>query len=248
MSINIAKSLGRGAGALGAALAVAVLTAAPASAHVHATADDAVKGGYTKITFRVPNEEENANTTKLQVSFPAEYPVPSASTKPVSGWTAKVRTEKLTKPVTMSDTTVTEAVSTITWTASAGGAIKPNEFQEFDVSAGPLPDNTGTLVLPTVQTYSNGDVVRWVQPTKPGAEEPEHPAPEIALSAAEADGHTHAASNTTGGGDEHAAEAAPSATDDTARWLGGAGLVVGALGLGAGAGAILRGRRSGAGK
>ncbi|MGH3620660.1 MAG: YcnI family protein, partial [Sciscionella sp.] len=127
---------------LTAAGVLALLAAAPASAHVHATADDAAQGGYAKITFRVPDEEENANTTTVQVSFPSRYPVASASTKPVPGWTAKVRTKKLDTPVKMADTTVTDAVSTITWTASAGGAIKPNEFQEFDVSAGPLPDNT----------------------------------------------------------------------------------------------------------
>ena len=34
-------------------------------------------------------------------------------------------------------------------------------------------------------------------------------------------------------------------TDDTARRLAGAGLLVGALGLGVGAGAVLRGRRTG---
>ena len=39
---------------------------------------------------------------------------------------------------------------------------------------------------------------------------------------------------------------AASRPDDTARWLGGAGLLVGALGLGLGMGAVLRTRRSGA--
>lgn len=39
--------------------------------------------------------------------------------------------------------------------------------------------------------------------------------------------------------------AARSTADDTARWLAGAGLLVGALGLGLGAGAVLRGHRSG---
>jgi hypothetical protein len=54
------------------------------------------------------------------------------------------------------------------------------------------------------------------------------------------------------GGDAHgmadprteAAAAAPT-SDNTARWLGGAGLVVGALGLGVGVGAVLRSRRAG---
>jgi hypothetical protein len=42
-----------------------------------------------------------------------------------------------------------------------------------------------------------------------------------------------------------AAAPASSTSDGTARWLGGAGLVVGALGLGIGVGATLRARKAG---
>jgi periplasmic copper chaperone A len=40
------------------------------------------------------------------------------------------------------------------------------------------------------------------------------------------------------------ADAAAPVADTTARWLGGSGLLVGALGLGVGAGAVLRSRRT----
>jgi hypothetical protein len=99
------------------------------------------------------------------------------------------------------------------------------------------------LDMPAIQTYDNGKVVNWDQPTPPSGEEPEHPAPTVQLAAKSAEGHGHsgmdAAANTQGSG----AQAAP-ATDTTARWLGGAGLVVGALGVGFGAGATLRARRA----
>ena len=77
--------------------------------------------------------------------------------------------------------------------------------------------------------------------TKEGEEEPEHPAPVLAL-APEGDGDHHgtaAAANTASTEDSHdeTTEAADvSGTDNTARMLGGAGLVVGALGVGFGVG------------
>ena len=40
---------------------------------------------------------------------------------------------------------------------------------------------------PATQTYSDGTIVKWDQPTPPGGAEPEHPAPEIALTGAKAD-------------------------------------------------------------
>jgi periplasmic copper chaperone A len=71
----------------------------------------------------------------------------------------------------------TEAVTTITWSATEGGGLLPDQFGEFEVSAGPFPQDIGSLAFPTIQTYSDGEVARWVQPVEPGAPEPESPAP-----------------------------------------------------------------------
>ncbi len=50
-------------GVLFAACAVAVLAfAAPAAAHVTVSSANATQGGYTKLTFRVPNEKDTAST------------------------------------------------------------------------------------------------------------------------------------------------------------------------------------------
>jgi len=238
----------RHAGRLGAVLflaaGVAVLGAGTASAHVTAKVlgEPAEQGGYPKVTFRVPNEEDAAGTVKVAVTLPQDTPVPSARTTPIAGWTAKVDMITLAKPVTVNDAEVTEAVNTVTWTANPGVRINPGEFGEFEVVLAPLPDNTDQFVMPTVQTYDDGKVVAWEEPPAEDGE-PEHPAPVLDLAPASGDHHggPAAAGEESHGSTEDSAAAA--GTDDTARWLGGAGLVVGALGLGLGAGATLRARR-----
>ncbi|ACU34016.1 YcnI family protein [Actinosynnema pretiosum subsp. pretiosum] len=222
---------------------LALGTAGTASAHVSAsTTAPATQGGYAKVIFRVPNERPDSGTVKLEVTLPAEYPLASVSTKPLPGWQVEAVKATLDKPVTSHGREVTEAVRTVVWTADAGVQIAPGQFNEFEVSVGPLPDTTEQLVMPAKQTYASGEVVDWSAP--PADEEPEHPAPVLKLvkPAEGADSHGNAPA---GSGDSHSETAASTTTDDTARWLGGAGLAVGALGLGLGAGAVLRTRRSG---
>ena len=210
---------------VGAVTALVVCGAGVASAHVTAhSPDQVVQGGDAEITFRVPNEEDSAGTVQLQVNFSTTSPIGDADVKPVPGWSAHVTTVKLANPVRMAKDTVTDAVRSITWTALPGTRINPGEFQEFSISVEGLPTNTDTMVMPAVQTYDNGDVVRWDQLPAPGQPEPEHPAPSIALTGA-ASASTPAAS-----------------ADSTARWLGGAGLALGALALGFGIGALLAAR------
>jgi uncharacterized protein YcnI len=149
-----------------------------ASAHVTANPNTAQQGSYTKVSFRVPTELDNASTTQLEIDFPADHPIASVSTRAVPGWTAKVDKTTLAKPITTDDGQITEAVSRITWT---GGKIPPGSFEEFDVSLGPLPTDTNQLVFKALQTYDNGEVVRWIDPTVPGQPEPAHPAPVLTL-------------------------------------------------------------------
>ncbi|CRK60764.1 Conserved membrane protein in copper uptake, YcnI [Alloactinosynnema sp. L-07] len=244
------RFLARAGVLLAVAGSAALFSTGVASAHVTAKVigEPAVQGGYTKITFRVPNEDNAAGTVKLEIKFPAEYPLTSVRTKPLAGWTAAITKTKLDKPVTSHGTEITEAVSTVTFTAAAGTRIGPGEFGEFEVSAGRLPDNTETLVIPTVQTYDSGKVVAWdAPPPAAGAEEPERPAPVVKLTKKAAGSDVHgaaqASNETAAEGDAHG-EAKAARSDNTARWLGGAGLAVGALGLGLGAGATLRARKA----
>ncbi|MFS8100358.1 YcnI family protein [Lentzea alba] len=214
-----------------------------ASAHVSAQPSEFTQGGRATFAFRVPNERDNAGTTKIEVTLPQDTPLTSVRTKPLAGWKSEVVKGKLDKPVTVGGKEITEAFKTITWTADPGVKIGVNEYQEFFVSLGTLPEKD-TLLLPAKQTYENGEVVDWSQAAGADGKEPEHPAPALKLAPKKAGEDAHGSHGTTpaaNGTDTHEASAAGS--DKTARYLGGAGLAVGALGLGFGVGAILRSRR-----
>ncbi|MEU7480186.1 YcnI family protein [Lentzea sp. NPDC042327] len=217
-------------------------TPAIASAHVSAQPSEFTQGGRATFAFRVPNERDNAGTTKIEVTLPQDTPLTSVRTRPLPGWKAEAVKGKLDKPVTVAGKEITEAFTSITWTAEPGTKIGVNEYQEFYVALGTLPEKD-TLLLPTKQTYENGEVVDWSQPAGADGKEPEHPAPALKLAPKKADGddHGHGSTNAANSTDTHEASAAGS--DQTARYLGGAGLAVGALGLGFGIGAILRSRR-----
>jgi uncharacterized protein YcnI len=171
------------------ALGLVTLVALPAGAHVSVTPSSAPKGGFQVLSFNVPNEEANANTVKLEATIPTKYPIASVSTQPMYGWTASVEKTTLAKPVETDDGQVTEAVSKITWTATGDGLL-PGQFDLFTISAGPLPTKPNKLIFKAIQTYSNGEVVSWIQQTVKGAPEPEHPAPTLTLTKA-GDEHSH---------------------------------------------------------
>ncbi|MFD9891599.1 YcnI family protein [Amycolatopsis sp. NPDC059027] len=242
----MSKHVFKRAGFLAATIGITgLLGAGVASAHVTANVygTQPTKGGYGAIFFRVPNEDANAATVKVSVDLKPEYGIGGARTRPIPGWTSEVTKSKLPAPVTTaSGTQITEAVTKITWTAQPGTKIGPGNtsFEEFEISAGALPANVDQIEFPAEQTYDSGKVVNWNQPTPPSGEEPEHPAPVVKLAAKGASGDAHGGAHASKDGDQ---AAATSSSDNTARWLGGAGLVVGALGLGVGAGAILRSRR-----
>jgi uncharacterized protein len=165
----------------GIAAAAVFAWAAPAFAHVTVSPDEAPGGSFTTLTFQVPNEDESATTTKVEVTFPSDPAIADASVQPVAGWTIDVQKAQLETPVTTDEgDTLDERVDTITWTANGDATIKPGEFQQFRVSA-QLPDEGDAVEFPAVQTYSNGEEVRWVDPTGPDAPEADHPAPTITL-------------------------------------------------------------------
>ena len=250
--MSTARTALRRAGAVTALAAAGVLAAAgAASAHVTVHPDSYAKGATDGVlTFRVPNEEDTARTTKLQVFLPTDHPVLGVLVSPQDGWTAKVTNTKLKTPVKTDDGTITDAVSEITWT---GGKIGPGQYEDFDVAFGQLPDSGDQLVFKTLQTYSDGKTVRWIEQPQSGGDEPENPAPVLKLTAKTAgddggDAGAGGASDSSGASASKAPAASASAdsSDSTARALGIAGLVVGVLGLAAAAFALLRGR-SGAG-
>ena len=130
------------------------------------------------------------------------------------GWKATTTTSTLPEPVEVEGFTVTEAVSSVTWTADGDG-LPPEQFGEFQLSVGPFADDVDEVVFTVTQTYSDGEIVEWSDPTVEGQDEPEHPAPVLALEpAADADGDT-----------------SDDGSDSVARALGIAGVALGAAGL-----------------
>lgn len=146
----------------GATIGAALALAAPLAASAHVTIDpnQGAAGGWAYVTFRAPDESTTAGTTKIVVHLPEDTPITSVSYRPTPGWSAVVDTAALAKPVVVEGNTITKAPRTITFQADPGQEIAPGQFQTFTVALGPLPD-TGHIVLPVTQTYSDGKVVEW---------------------------------------------------------------------------------------
>ena len=224
--------------AVAAALTATVI--GTAEAHVHVQSETTTAGEFTALTFRVPNESETAGTVKVAVQLPQDTPFLEVSTRPVPGWTVASTEQPLPKPVVFEGTTVTKAVRTVTWTADRHTRIGPGEYQEFALAVGPLPAAGTTVRLPVSQTYSDGEVVHWDQATPAGGEEPEHPAPQLQITAAQPETSPSPAP----GGPAAVTTAGPARTDGPARGLAGTALVVAVAGLVV---AIVGRRRTGTG-
>lgn len=214
--------------AITAGIALAVAVPLAASAHVSVDPAQAAAGSYSVITFTVPNESEAAGTTKIAVSLPADTPFTSVRYVPVAGWTAELKRTTLPKPVKVGTSEITEAVTSVVWTANPGAEIASGQLQLFPLSVGPVPD-TGSIELPVEQTYSDGSVVSWSET----AADAQHPAPVLYVNDAPVGDHgaaTTSDSHTDAGVTASAATSAES-SDTVARVLGVGGLVLGAVAL-----------------
>jgi uncharacterized protein YcnI len=206
---------------------------AVAQAHVSLHPNAIPAGSFVTTNIRVPNEETSASTTVVAIKLPEG--VLSALGAPPAGWTFKATTKKLAKPIKTDDGLVTTETTEVRF---SGGKILPSGFQSFPLTLS-IPDSAkagDVLSFPTVQTYSNGKVVRWI-----GAADSEMPAPTVDITAAGG-----ALLDVTGGdagppatlpanltGDSTSAAAAPAATvvKKESSGLAVVALIVGALGL-----------------
>ena len=202
--------------------------AAPAWAHIEPTVEEAPAGGIVTFALVVPHGcEDDTGTVKLEVQLPDG--VESATPQFLPGWAATVDDAG---PVV------------VTW---EGGPLPHDQFMEFGLSV-PMPDTPGeTVLFPTIQTCESGDEVSWIEETPEGGEEPEHPAPAVALT--ESDGeHTHGEEGEEPAEeDEHAddvATATISSDDSSSDSLAVVALIVGALGLLVGGYAVMSSRRA----
>lgn len=225
------------------AVGIGVFGAGAASAHVSVDAGGAGQGeDDALLTFRVPNERSDATTVEVNIRFPVKTPIASVKPAPKAGWTVTTKRTTLTTPIQTADGEITQGVTEVVFKAdSAAAGIQKDTFGMFELLVGPLPTGVSTLAFPTVQTYSNGSVSSWIEPTLPGSE-PAHPAPLLRLAAA----------GGPGGQGGLAVSGSPGSSPDgavtheqvrTATFVAMVGVVVGSLGLlGAGI-AIGRSRR-----
>ena len=137
------------------AAALGLLLAPEASAHAEIMPARVPANGESEFVLSVEGEE-NAPTVKVAMQLPAGMPNVKAVSVP--GWNSQM------------------AGRVISWT---GGRIPQGESGEFTIRA-QFPNTPGArLRFPTVQTYGNGTIVRWI-----GAPSSDTPAPTILLTAA----------------------------------------------------------------
>ena len=230
---------------LAAATAVAML-AIPAAAQAHVTLqpNTAPAGAFMVLDVRVPTERDDAATAKVDVQFPNGFA--AASYQAVPGWRVQVIKKKLTTPIQTDDGPITEGVSRMVWTRrSRSGGIKPGQFQDFPISV-QIPGKAGDkLTFKALQTYSNGEVVRWI-----GAPGADTPAPQVTVTGAKAAAAKGVRSQSGGGAIVNSTSTPPSKPAvEVASSSGIAGIALGAFGvllLGGAFTAILRRRRSSA--
>jgi uncharacterized protein len=224
------------------------MLAAPsvAAAHISLHPNTLPASSNPTLRVRVPNEETSANAVKVDMQVPPGFL--DVTTELPPGWKASVVKQKLAKPIQTDQGQVTEQVSEIIWTAPKSGGIPPGSFQEFPIlTAIPSADAGQTLTFKVIQTYSNGDIVRWIEaPNSSG-----HPAPTVNITPA--GGQLQDISGTEAGpppqtsskGSSTKPTASPS--KGASKGLGIAALIVGALGLLAAMAALAGPRRRTAG-
>jgi uncharacterized protein YcnI len=233
-----------------AVLLTAAALAAPASAQAHISLhpNTIPAGAFATLDVRVPGEQEGAYVKKVDTLFPQGFT--GVDYENVAGWTAKVIETKLATPIKEDGETIDTEVSQIVWTWTGPlGKVGNGQFIQFPLSLA-IPEGAAgkALEFRTVQTYSNGQVVHWIEPSLTG----EHPSPRINVTAkggviedVAGDEAGPEAGQTAGGPSAPATTPAVVKTTSSgaSKGLGVTALILGALGLVAGLGALAVSRR-----
>ncbi len=225
----------------------ALLVPASAQAHISLHPNTIPAGAFATLDVRVPGEQEGAHVKKIDVLFPQGFT--GVDYENVAGWSTKVIETKLATPIKEDGETIDTEVSQIVWTWTGPlGKVDNGQFIQFPLSLA-VPDNAAgkALEFRTVQTYSNGQVVHWISPSL----EAEHPSPRINVTArggviqdiaGEEAGPQ--AGQTGGSTSTHAPTTGAAASGSgTSKGLGVTALILGALGLITGLGALAASRR-----
>ena len=164
------------------ALAATLALTAPAFAHVSLAVPAAAAGSTYKAVLQVPHGCDGAATTAIKVRIPEGYfnvkPMPKA------GWTVETTKGAYERPYEQHGSTITEGVTTITW---SGGELPDDFYDEFvfrGTLAADLPEGT-ILTFPTVQICGAAEEA-WIDAT--GDSDAQMPAPALTVTPA---GHQH---------------------------------------------------------
>lgn len=204
----------------------AVILPTAAVAHVTIQPGEWEAGAFARMAVRVPNERDDAETTRVRMQFPDNVLTARFQAHPFCE--REVEREALDEPVEE----ITERIVSVTWTCDP--AIAADGFEEFGISF-QIPEDAqpgDELLFPALQTYSSGEEVGWVDPDP----EADLPAPRIVVVAPEEEAEPAPATETTT--DETAAVPAVSTDDDddsmatVAIIFGVAGLAAGLIALG----------------
>jgi periplasmic copper chaperone A len=222
--------------------ASALLAPASAQAHISLHPNTIPAGAFATLDVRVPGEQEGAYVTKVDVLFPNDFT--GVDYENVPGWSTKVIEAKLATPITQGGETINTEVSQIIWTWTGPlGKVNNNQFINFPLSLA-IPEGAAgrALEFRTVQTYSNGHVVHWIDPSLTA----EHPSPRINVTAK--GGVVEEVAGDEAGpaaGQTSASQAGPSSAAPrpqsgagASKALGITALILGALGLVAGLAAL----------
>jgi uncharacterized protein YcnI len=228
--------------------AAALVGPASAQAHISLHPNTIPAGAFATLDVRVPGEAQGAHVKKVDVLFPQGFT--GVDYENVPGWSVNVIESKLARPIQTDDGPIDTQVSQIVWTWTGPlGKVEDGQFIDFPLSLA-IPDGAAgkPLEFRTVQTYSNGEVVHWIEAALDG----EHPSPRINVTAkggviedlagAEAGpkaGQTAARS----GASSTAPAVAMSSGNGASKGLAIVALILGALGLIAGLAALAASRR-----
>lgn len=223
----------------------AMLAAAPAAlGHISIHPNTVPARASAILLVRVPGEETGAHVTKVDMQVPAGFT--EIETQPVAGWSAQVIKEKVNPPIQTDEGPVSEQVSQVLWTWQGPlGRVEVSQFMQFPIATAiPAADKGKALEFKTVETYSNGKAVHWIE----SALDAEHPSPRINVTAAggalqdvagkEAGPEAQAPSGSAGSPGT-AQGSSGSSGGGASKGLGVTALILGALGLVTGGAALL---------
>lgn len=224
----------------------ALIAPAGAQAHISLHPNTIPAGAFATVEVRVPGEQEGAHVTTVDTLFPPGFT--GVDYEDVPGWSARVIETKLAAPIEEDGETIDTQVSQIVWSWHGPlGKVGDGQFVDFPLSLAIPGDATGkALEFRTVQTYSNGQVVRWIDPSLSA----EHPSPRINVTAkggaiedVAGDEAGPAAGERAGASSAPVAAAPAKASGAASEGLGVTALVLGALALTLAAIALATSRR-----